>query len=264
MSLIQFSRMLRTFTGKSWANGCPIPFDSVPGGKEACYGSDMELEIHPNGCRDLLSRVWTVVISNSSRVLVVDSEDHSRMIEVVSHYDRRIAVGILVENVVDHWLREMLMSLIPFFRMVNDAVMSGFLSLLSRILPTTIFNTNTLSSDFAGRFQALQASQEVAISILSHGAEPVLRHRFVGHGAGGLIAKGLGVDFEWDVDAFEAPPLANSLLGSFFNQTSVPEIQYLLSNFHSGASLVSRVDSAAGHNHRMPPGQKFWGICHPD
>jgi hypothetical protein len=206
-----------------------------------------------NRCLRFDGEVQTYSYKGRARVALVETLRSKKPILVVDYRNRKYCTGVLVENVIDYWLRKTPWSVIPFFGLVDDAVLAGFLTRLSRVIPAAVFSGNRLSSAFASDYLTLVGASLTAFDEML----------ILGHDAEGLIAKGLGLLNSQTTSAWETPMMGRSPVDAMFSGSSFPERAYSVSNYFSGTTLISMPDMLAKLNLEMPPFQKIWSPASP-
>jgi hypothetical protein len=180
-------------------------------------------------------------------------------------------VGLLIENVVAYWFRIVMQALIPLLRIVDDFFLSKFITVVTEGLISTVFGSNRLSAGLAVEWELAAATDDLWNQVYEYEAtfgegsdgeaiegegEAALR-LFIGHGAGGLIAKGLALRFEAIGIAYEAPQFVRSPVSGLFGE--FPEARELkILNFHSGSTLLAMEEAKAKVNGMLPTWQKLW------
>jgi hypothetical protein len=159
-------------------------------------------------------------------------------------------LGFLLENLCNEWYNKIITMFVPCFQAMFDVFLSGFCRGCQAMLGAfvglggTSFNTwnETLT----------------LIGLLVNVSQPV----FVGHGAGGLMAKALATQFDRMGVAFEAPNLVTSVLDQRVGRGS--DRKTVLVNVDSADSLFALAEDGATENLRVPTlGRSWFGGSNP-
>jgi hypothetical protein len=176
--------------------------------------------------------------------VLVDKQGNPAVLIALQGLVSRDQLGFLLANLGNEWYNKMIAMFVPCFEAIFDVFLGGFCggcqAMLGALVGIGDASFNAWNSTLA------------LMGMLVNASLPV----FVGHGAGGLMAKALAVQFDRMGVAFEGPNLMTSAL----DQRVVPgrERKRVLVNIDSADSLFTLNEDGATENIRVPTLRRSW------
>jgi hypothetical protein len=189
-----------------------------------------------------------------------------------------IDMAVQLENVYTYWYQELIDFLVPYYDIAYSLFLKPFFTELSQNLIMVVFGPNRMSRTYASLLDVFaQIMQERILEEL----EPFIEQNclpdepegtlywskcqylmaepeilVVGHGAGGLVAKGLGMKYGWSSVAFEAPAYERSPMERDLSGRGEKGAHNTV-NIRSEGSFLTMLEPEAKANILMPSWQSY-------